>query len=275
MLFLLLAVKQHPLVPSLLTTVLTSFGLVYGVFSAWLGIASPKAFSASEPTRNTLCWIFFPPLPRASRSPSRGPISCSCSSAFVLAKVIGALRRHRTIRPAWRTAPVTLGVPSVTAIVICAGDHVLADIWGNAHHPFSSTCPAKAASVMTDGSDGHQLARQGGRGRRSACRPSDVSRRLGAVTALDLRYQILARSSLCVSPLRIFLIEVLGITATASMGTGSPIKALMMAVFGLMLALVGTDPILGSSRLTFGETELSKASTSFPSPSASSASARS
>ena len=41
MLFLLLAVQRRPLVPSLLTTVLTT-GLVYGVFSAWLGIAFPK-----------------------------------------------------------------------------------------------------------------------------------------------------------------------------------------------------------------------------------------
>lgn len=43
MLFLLLVVQRRPIVPSVLTTALTT-GLVYGVFSAWLGIAFPKGF---------------------------------------------------------------------------------------------------------------------------------------------------------------------------------------------------------------------------------------
>ena len=41
MLFLLLVVERRPLVPSLFTTLATT-GLVYGVFSVWLGIAFPK-----------------------------------------------------------------------------------------------------------------------------------------------------------------------------------------------------------------------------------------
>lgn len=41
MLFLLLAVERRRLWPSLLTTAVTT-ALVYGVFSAWLGIAFPK-----------------------------------------------------------------------------------------------------------------------------------------------------------------------------------------------------------------------------------------
>ena len=41
MLFLLLLVLRRPLAPSLLTTAITG-ALVYGIFSAWLGIAFPK-----------------------------------------------------------------------------------------------------------------------------------------------------------------------------------------------------------------------------------------
>jgi putative tricarboxylic transport membrane protein len=58
------------------------------------------------------------------------------------------------------------------------------------------------------------------------------------------------------TPPEYFLLAALGITATASMGEGSAIKALVMAVFGLMLALVGTDPMLGAERLTFGQIRL-------------------
>jgi hypothetical protein len=41
MVFLLIFVERRRLVPSLFTTALT-MALVYGVFSAWLGIAFPK-----------------------------------------------------------------------------------------------------------------------------------------------------------------------------------------------------------------------------------------
>lgn len=41
MLFLLLVVERRRLLPSLLTTAITT-ALVYGVFAAWLGIAFPK-----------------------------------------------------------------------------------------------------------------------------------------------------------------------------------------------------------------------------------------
>ena len=43
---------------------------------------------------------------------------------------------------------------------------------------------------------------------------------------------------------------------SANLGEGSVIKALAMATFGLLLALVGTDPITGADRLTFGRAEL-------------------
>lgn len=58
------------------------------------------------------------------------------------------------------------------------------------------------------------------------------------------------------TPPEYFLLAALGITATASMGEGSALKALFMAVIGLMLALIGTDPILGTERLTFGQVDL-------------------
>ncbi len=53
-----------------------------------------------------------------------------------------------------------------------------------------------------------------------------------------------------------FLLALLGITASASLGSDSPVKALLMAAFGLMIALVGIDPLLGTVRLTFGSAHL-------------------
>jgi putative tricarboxylic transport membrane protein len=53
-----------------------------------------------------------------------------------------------------------------------------------------------------------------------------------------------------------FLLALLGITASASLGTSSATKAFMAALLGLMIAMVGVDPIQGTQRLIFGQPAL-------------------
>jgi putative tricarboxylic transport membrane protein len=53
-----------------------------------------------------------------------------------------------------------------------------------------------------------------------------------------------------------FLLALIGIVATASLTTGSPVRALMMGAVGLAIGTVGTDPISGNARLTFGSSYL-------------------
>jgi putative tricarboxylic transport membrane protein len=65
-----------------------------------------------------------------------------------------------------------------------------------------------------------------------------------------------SRFAIYFGPAEYFLLATLGITAAASMGEGSALKALFMAVIGIMLALVGTDPLMGINRLTFGQVNL-------------------
>ena len=48
----------------------------------------------------------------------------------------------------------------------------------------------------------------------------------------------------------------LGLSVIASMSSGSLVKGLAAAVVGLMIATVGTDPIAGVNRFTFGVPEL-------------------
>jgi putative tricarboxylic transport membrane protein len=122
--------------------------------------------------------------------------------------------------------PVTFGIPPATAIMMLAGI-MYGGMYGGTLTSVLVNVPGEAASVMT-AVDGHKLAKQGR----------------------------LAEFALKFSSPEYFLLATLGITATASIGAGSPLKAIMTAIFGLMIALVGTDPILGTARLTFGTTEL-------------------
>ncbi|HZH53602.1 MAG TPA: tripartite tricarboxylate transporter permease [Microvirga sp.] len=151
--------------------------------------------------------------------------------------------------------PITFGIPPATAIMMLAGI-MYGGMYGGTLTSVLVNVPGEAASVMT-AVDGHKLAKQGRAG--AALSVSAIGSFLAgiaAVMALVFVTPPLASFALSFSAPEYFLLAALGITATASIGSGSPLKAILMAVLGLMIALVGTDPILGSSRLTFGSTEL-------------------
>src|SRR3546814_7866447 len=58
------------------------------------------------------------------------------------------------------------------------------------------------------------------------------------------------------TPPAYFALGILGISVIASLSEGSLIKGLMAGVIGLMVATVGTDPLSGVSRFTYGSPEL-------------------
>ena len=151
--------------------------------------------------------------------------------------------------------PITFGIPPATAIMMLAGI-MYGGMYGGTLTSVLVNVPGEAASVMT-AVDGHKLAKQGRAGAAlSVSAIGSFIAGVGAVTALVFVTPPLAEFALKFSSPEYFLLATLGISATASIGAGSPLKAIMTAIFGLMIALVGTDPILGTARLTFGTTEL-------------------
>jgi putative tricarboxylic transport membrane protein len=57
-------------------------------------------------------------------------------------------------------------------------------------------------------------------------------------------------------PVEFFALTILGIVLVMGLAGKSMVKALIMAVFGLLIGMVGMDPTRGSPRFTFGLTEL-------------------
>lgn len=53
-----------------------------------------------------------------------------------------------------------------------------------------------------------------------------------------------------------FALTVLGLMVISSIGTKSPIKAIASGMIGIMIAMIGMDPIVGADRFTFGNIEL-------------------
>ncbi len=147
--------------------------------------------------------------------------------------------------------PISFGLEPVTGIVMLAGI-MYGAMYGGTITSVLINVPGESSSVMT-AIEGQHLARQGRAG--AALSIAAVGSFLaGTVSIVALMFAAVAISewALEFSSPEYFLLAAIGITASASLGLGSTLKALLVAVFGLMLALVGIDPILGSSRLTFG-----------------------
>ena len=66
------------------------------------------------------------------------------------------------------------------------------------------------------------------------------------LTALALKF----------GPPEFFALMVVGLSLVTGLAGKSLVRALMSAIFGLMIAMVGIDPVMGAPRFTFGVTEL-------------------
>jgi putative tricarboxylic transport membrane protein len=66
----------------------------------------------------------------------------------------------------------------------------------------------------------------------------------------------LARVALAFTPPAYFALGVLGLSAVAGLSGGNLVKGAAAAVLGLMIATLGTDPVSGVPRFTFGSADL-------------------
>jgi len=151
--------------------------------------------------------------------------------------------------------PITFGLEPTSAIIMLAGI-MYGGMYGGTLTSVLINVPGEAASVMT-AVDGHQLARQGKAGAAlSIAAIGSFLAGISAVVAVVFLTPVLSAFALRFNAPEYFLIATFGIIATASMGTSSAVKSLLVAVIGLGIALIGTDPLLGTARLTFGSIEL-------------------
>jgi putative tricarboxylic transport membrane protein len=173
----------------------------------------------------------------------------------VVGQIIGALPGIGPSAGMALLLPLTFGMTPVTAIVMLAGI-MYGGMYGGTLTSVLVNVPGESSSVMT-AVDGYQIARRGRAGAAlSVAAIGSFFAGICAVTALVFIAPPLSEFALKFSAPEYFLLAALGITASASLGGTSAIKALMGAVLGLMVALVGVDPIIGMSRLTFGIPEL-------------------
>jgi putative tricarboxylic transport membrane protein len=116
--------------------------------------------------------------------------------------------------------------------------------------------PGEAASAITC-IDGHQMAKKGRAG--AALSVAAVGSFIGgtfATIALIFLAGPLTKVALQFGPVEFFALMVLGLSLLMGLAGKSMVKALMMGMFGLLLAMIGMDPVRGMPRFTFGRMEL-------------------
>ncbi|MFN8703792.1 MAG: tripartite tricarboxylate transporter permease [Rhodospirillales bacterium] len=173
----------------------------------------------------------------------------------LIGQIVGALPGLGPAAGMALLLPVTFGMDPNAAVMMLAGI-LYGGMYGGTITSVLINVPGESSSVMA-AIDGHQLARRGRAGAALAV-AAIGSFFAGVVGTIALAFAAVGLSAIALkfNAPEFFLLAVLGIIATASLGTGSPTKALLMGAVGLAIGAVGTDPISGNARLTFGNSYL-------------------
>ncbi|MDP6190567.1 MAG: tripartite tricarboxylate transporter permease, partial [Gammaproteobacteria bacterium] len=152
--------------------------------------------------------------------------------------------------------PITYGLDPSSGIILMAGVYYGA-VFGGSTSSILINAPGCSSTVVT-AFDGYPLAQQGQAGKALALAAycSFTGGTIGALILL-VAAPALATVSLSFQSSDYFALMVLGLTAVAAFsGKGQVLKALLMTIFGLMIATIGTDVISGIPRFTFGNIDL-------------------
>jgi putative tricarboxylic transport membrane protein len=162
------------------------------------------------------------------------------------------------IGPAAGTAiliPLTFQLDATGAIIMLAAIYYGA-MYGGTITSVLINVPGEAASVITC-LDGHQMAKKGRAG--TALGIAAIGSFIGGVVATVLLVLVatpLSRLALSFGPPEFFALMIVGLVLVTSLAGQSLIAGVLMTIVGLLISLIGIDPVRGAPRFTFGMPEL-------------------
>ena len=148
-----------------------------------------------------------------------------------------------------------LGLPPSSALILLSALYY-GTMYGGRISSILLNIPGDEPAVMTT-LDGYPMAQQGKAA--TALALSGVASFVGATLAtigLTLFAPLLALVAIHFGPAEYFALFVLAFAMLSGIATRNPMKALIAALIGLMLATIGLDPATGIPRFTFGAYKL-------------------
>lgn len=179
-----------------------------------------------------------------------------CFIGVLIGTLVGVLPGLGPVAAISLLLPTTFHVNPVSAIIMLAGIYYGA-MYGGSTTSILVNIPGEAAAVVTC-LDGYQMARQGRAGPALgiAAFGSFIAGTIGVI-GLMLIAPPLAEMALKFGPPEYFSLMILGLTILTFLASGPMWKALLMAAFGLFLACIGMDTLMGAPRFTWDIVELS------------------
>jgi putative tricarboxylic transport membrane protein len=178
-----------------------------------------------------------------------------CFVGVFIGTLVGVLPGIGPVGALSMLLPATFGMSPVSAIIMFAGIYYGA-AYGGSTTSILVNIPGEACSVVTC-IDGYQMARNGRAG--AALGISAIGSFIGgtfSVVALMFLVFPLAKAAVMFGPVEYFSLILMSMTIVIYLAHGSVIKAIIMAIVGLILSTVGLDLITGVQRFTFGSDTL-------------------
>jgi putative tricarboxylic transport membrane protein len=179
----------------------------------------------------------------------------ACFVGVFVGTLIGVLPGIGPVATMSLLLPVTYAMSPTASIIMMAGVYYGA-MYGGSTTSILVNIPGEAASVVTC-LDGYQMARQGRAGPALgiAAMGSFIAGTL-SVLGIMLLAPPLTAVALRFGPPEIFTLLLLGFTMVTYLTAGSKLKAVAMALLGMLLGTVGLDPITSTPRFTYGSLTL-------------------
>jgi putative tricarboxylic transport membrane protein len=173
------------------------------------------------------------------------------SLAIIGGIIIGTLPGLSATMGVALLVPLTFGMDPATGL-LALGALYTAAIFGGANSAILINTPGTPAAIATT-FDGYPLTLKGDADRAliTALVASVVGGIIGTLFLIFLS-EPLANFALRFGPPENFWLAIFGLTIIGSLAGNSLIKGLIGGAFGLLLALIGLDPVTGYPRFTFG-----------------------
>jgi len=179
-----------------------------------------------------------------------------CFIGVLVGTLIGVLPGVGPIATIAMLMPLTLKAEPTGALIMLAGIYYGAQ-YGGSTTAILVNMPGEVTSVVT-ALDGHMMAKRGRAG--VALGTAAIASFFAGTVATLVIAAIgapLTKLALLFGPAEYFGLMVFGLGLAIVLAHGSVLKAIIMVVFGLLLATVGTDLETGQERLTLGMADLS------------------
>ncbi|OLO38052.1 hypothetical protein BTR23_12855 [Alkalihalophilus pseudofirmus] len=178
-----------------------------------------------------------------------------CLIGITIGTLVGALPGIGSITAMAILLPITFGLSPLNALVLLISIY-LGGQYGGRISSILINVPGDAGALVTT-FDGYPMAQQGKAGH--ALTLSAIGSFVGGLIGflgLVFLIGVISNFAIAFGPAEYFTLLVFALIATSGVTESKPIKSYISVILGLLIAMIGLDPVSGDQRMTFGLIEL-------------------